>query len=137
MMRSMAQYPTNALAKYLHLPRGSMMSNYFKVTGAFFWACVAHAYGTYVAGGNPMVDFWHFGWQIVAIFVEERVVDAGKQLGIKKSGVTKAAGCSWTLAVLTITLRPWLDEQARFGAFVKPPFPVSPVEMMVKKFGIL
>ena len=83
-----------------------------------------------------MVDFVHFGSQIVAIFIEERVIDMGRRLGIKESAWTRTLGYVWTFLSMAYTLRPWMDMQVSKGAFVKPPFPVSPISMALEWSGV-
>ena len=136
MMRSLAQYPVNALASGLRIRRGSYLSNYFKVSGSFFITYAMHGYGTHVAGGNHMSDFWWCFWQVAAIFVEERVIEIGQRLGIKESGATWAAGYAWNALVMALTCRLWIDEGASMGAYAKPPLGFSPLNVVLVTFGL-
>lgn len=135
-MRAVAEPSVNFFARNVfRIPKGSYLSNYFKVFGAFFVAYAAHGYGTYRANGNHMIDWNFFMSQAVAIWVEETVVKIVKGLNIPvPPTLATAIGYLWTGMFIAVSSMFWQEGYASFGAFVVPPFGYSPVEAMFKQF---
>ncbi|GIZ44776.1 hypothetical protein CKM354_000796500 [Cercospora kikuchii] len=100
-MRLLAEPPIHYLAdKVFVLPPGSAANKWFRIFGNFFIACLDHAYGRIIAGGNPRSDYVFFAIQPIAILVEENVRGIAIWLGIldakHRSVLEKWLGYIWT-----------------------------------------
>lgn len=128
-MRNVAEPPVHALARALHIPKGSYLSNYFKVFGAFFVAYALHGYGTHLGGGTQGADWNFFMSQAVAIWVEETAVRLFKRSGLSvRPSLAKLVGYIWTALFIATSVMLWFEQYATFGAFTNPPFGFSIVD---------
>ncbi|THX36231.1 hypothetical protein D6D10_06864, partial [Aureobasidium pullulans] len=127
MMRTLALPYTNALVRTLHLNPSQKSTYWVKVSCAFFWAWAVHTYGTLIAGGGYTADLYRYVPQVAAFWVEEKVMEVGRRLGLKGRG-WRIAGYVWGA-----TLVVWFGPAVRMGAHLKGPLPWSFVEWVVAK----
>ncbi|THY47207.1 hypothetical protein D6C98_07198 [Aureobasidium pullulans] len=132
MMRTLALPYTNALVRTLHLNPSQKSTYWVKVSSAFFWAWAVHAYGTLIAGGGYTADLYRYVPQVAAFWVEEKVMEVGRRLGLKGRG-WRIAGYVWVFCFQGATLIVWFGPAVRMGAHLKGPLPWSFVEWVVAK----
>lgn len=139
MMRNVSEPSVNFLArKVFHIPPRTYLSNCFKIFGAFFVAYVLHGYGSQIAGGSHIGDWNYYMAQVAAIWLEETVITVALRLGIPSDFVlAKPIGYLWTALCRAYTLMLWQDYNVVKGAYTKPPFGFSIVEMLISKRGLL
>jgi hypothetical protein len=123
MMRSTAEPPVNYLLHdVLKMRRGTYLSNYGKVFGAFFWAYLMHVYGSILAGGKDAGDWNFFMGQAVAIWVEETVVRVARVMGMPEgTRPGRIMGYVWTTAWMSYSLMGWTNETGAGGFWVGHP----------------
>lgn len=132
MMRTLALPYTNALVRTLHLNPSQKSTYWVKMSCAFFWAWAVHAYGTLIAGGGYTADLYRYVPQVAAFWVEEKVMEVGRRLGLKERG-WRIAGYVWVYCFQGATLIVWFGPAVRMGAHLKGPLPWSFVEWVVAK----
>lgn len=133
-MRTLSEPPVDFLThRVLRIKKGTYLSNYAKVFGAFLVSYVLHGYATHVAGGNHIADLNFFMSQAVAIWVEETVILLAKKLGIAdNASLAKPLGYIWTFLFLAYSSMYWQDEFAAGGACTEPAFGFSVVDILLK-----
>ncbi|THY16608.1 hypothetical protein D6D01_07666 [Aureobasidium pullulans] len=132
MMRTLALPYTNALVRVLRLDPSEKSTYWVKVCSAFFWAWAVHAYGTFIAGGGYTADLYRYVPQVAAFWVEEKVMEVGRKVGLKGRG-WRVVGFVWVFCFQGATLILWFGPAVRMGAHLKGPLPWSFVEWVVAK----
>lgn len=138
MMRNISEPGVDFVArKVLRIPRRTYLSNYFKIFGAFFVAYAVHGYGTHMAGGNHVGDWNYYMAQVVAIWVEETAIAVALKTGVVREdwALAKPVGYAWTALCRAYTLMLWEDHAATGGAYIKPAFGISPIELLLERFS--
>ena len=129
MMRTVAEPPVYwVLHDLLGIRKGTYLSNYGKVFGAFFVAYAIHGYGSNMAGGSHVGDWNYFMSQAVAIWVEETVLRLANTLGIRQvlgDRLARFIGYVWTGTFSLYSFMLWNDWAAAAGALTVNPFGFS------------
>ncbi|THV92037.1 hypothetical protein D6D26_08691 [Aureobasidium pullulans] len=120
-------YTIKGFVRTLHLNPSQKSTYWVKVSCAFFWAWAVHAYGTLIAGGGYTADLYRYVPQVAAFWVEEKVMEVGRRLGLKGRG-WRIAGYVWGATLIV-----WFGPAVRMGAHLKGPLPWSFVEWVVAK----
>ncbi|KAF8216594.1 membrane bound O-acyl transferase family-domain-containing protein [Mycena galopus ATCC 62051] len=105
--------------RIMRLQPGSTMSAYIQLFAAFFLSGLIHYIGQYMLlrdSLNPLPKgpLIFFLSQAVVITLEDIVIAAGKELGLK-SRVWKVVGYVWVLTWLTLSVPVWMDKQVAAG----------------------
>jgi hypothetical protein len=104
----------------LGLRKGSFASKYVQLAVAFALSAVIHEFGSVMASGHDCGEWRFFLSQVVAIFIEDQVVDAAAALGIKgESPGWKVLGYVWVFAWFSYSMRLWADGMVRAGIWMK------------------
>jgi hypothetical protein len=139
MMRTVAEPPVYwFLHDVLGIKRGTYLSNYGKVFGAFFVAYALHGYCSNMAGSSHVGDWNYFMSQALAIWVEETVLKLATILGFRQilgDGLARVVGYLWTGAFVVYSFMLWTDWAAVAGMWTEYPLGISIVSLLLNKFG--
>jgi hypothetical protein len=138
LMRTVAEPPVHwLLHDVLRVRKGTYVSNYGKVFGAFFMAYAVHGYGSNVAGGSHVGDWNFFMGQAVAIWVEETVLRLAVMFGIRQvlgDGLARVIGYLWTCMFILYSFMLWTDWAAAAGSWTEDPFGFSVARVLLDRF---
>ena len=139
MMRTAAEPPVYwLLHDVLRIKKGTYLSNYGKVFGAFFVVYALHGYGLDIAGSSHVVDWNYFMSQALAIWAEETVLKLATILGIRQileDELARVVGYLWTGAFTVYSFMLWVDWAAAAGSWTEYPLGASMVSVFLDKFG--
>ncbi|KAK6004355.1 hypothetical protein QM012_008217 [Aureobasidium pullulans] len=131
MMRSIQLPYTAFLVRKLNLDERKKSTYWVKVCVAFFFAWLVHAYGTLISGGGLTCDFWRYAPQVLAFWVEEKVIEVGKKMGCK-GRKWRVLGYLWVFVFNGCTLLAWFAPPAAQRAYIKHPLGFSVVDKIMK-----
>ena len=141
-MRLLAEPPMEVFTHaWLQLPRGSYVNKWTKIFGNFFIACLDHAYGRVIAGGNPICDWSFFAVQPVAIWVEETIRDGLVAYGWldarQRTEIERWLGYLWTAGFQSWTFLYFMEGAIRIQGdvpaktLIEPAFGLSLVKLIL------
>ncbi|KEQ58187.1 uncharacterized protein M437DRAFT_59928, partial [Aureobasidium melanogenum CBS 110374] len=131
MMRTLATPYTSFLVRTLGLDERKKSTYWVKVCSAFFFAWIVHAYGTLITGGGYTADLWRYAPQVLAFWVEEKVIETGKKMGCK-GRKWRVLGYLWVFVFEGVTLLAWFRPAIEQGAHLKHPLGFSVVDKILK-----
>jgi hypothetical protein len=90
--------------------KGSFGSNYTQLIVAFILTYIYHVHASLLLLGRDSGEFAFFFGQILAIVVEDQVIKAAKNLGIRgHAPAWRILGCLWTFGCLMYSIRPYAN----------------------------
>lgn len=129
-MRTLQLPYTAFLVRKLNLDESRKSTYWLKVCSAFFFAWIVHAYGTLITGGGFTADFWRYAPQVFAFWIEEKVIEVGKRLGLE-SKKWRVLGYLWVFVFEGLTLLAWFGPAVEAGAHLKHPLGFSVVDKIM------
>lgn len=112
-------YPQRLVRDVLGWRKGSFLSKYTQLYGAFFVSALLHWSMAYAAMSSPLPygcgEFRYFLLQAVAIMAEDHIILLGKKCGASENRTWRIIGRMWVLAWLGWSMQDWVNRLIENG----------------------